>query len=258
MAYLNQKLGKIHLIIQGRDQPTQPDGNTDKQDGQNQPAQGKCKHAWKMKIFMQINTHAFLGYPVLQAADILLYRAELVPVGNDQLPHLELTREIVRRFSNIYKSSIFPEPKPILTLVPRLLGLDGRKMSKSYGNSIYLSDEDSEIKEKVRTMFTDPKRIRKTDPGHPEVCNVYSYYKAFFDSASPEVHNWCTKAERGCTECKSILAGKFCDLIQPKREEKKGLLKNKDKLMAILEEGRKKASIEAEKTWLKVREAVKI
>ena len=206
----------------------------------------------------EINTHAFLGYPVLQAADILLYRAQFVPVGNDQLPHLELTREIVRRFSNIYKSSIFPEPKPILTLVPRLLGLDGRKMSKSYGNSIYLSDEDSEIKEKVRTMFTDPKRIRKTDPGHPEVCNVYSYYKAFFDSASPEVHNWCTKAERGCTECKSILAGKFCDLIQPKREEKKGLLKNKDKLMAILEEGRKKASIEAEKTWLKVREAVKI
>ncbi|MBI4712444.1 MAG: tryptophan--tRNA ligase [Planctomycetes bacterium] len=131
-----------------------------------------------------ITTYAFLGYPVLQAADILIYKANAVPVGEDQLPHLELTREIARRFNYLYcnsrnKAPLFPEPDAKLTRFPRLLGLDRRKMSKSYENAINLSDSTDEIKKKVQTMFTDPQRIKKTDPGHPSECNVYAYYKVF-------------------------------------------------------------------------------
>ncbi|MBN2120667.1 MAG: tryptophan--tRNA ligase [Candidatus Omnitrophica bacterium] len=204
----------------------------------------------------EINTHAFLGYPVLQSSDILLYKADYVPVGEDQLPHLELAREIVRRFHFIYNKEIFPEPKPLLTEVPRLLGLDSRKMSKSYDNCIYLSDEDETIKNKVSSMITDPQRIRKTDPGRPEVCNVYSYYKAFLPQKDKEVSSWCRKAQKGCTECKGILAEEFCDLIRPRRENKKELLGDKKKLLSILEEGKEKAHREASKTWKEVKKLV--
>ena len=205
-----------------------------------------------------INTHAFLGYPVLQAADILIYRADFVPVGEDQLPHLELAREIVRRFHFIYNKQIFPEPSPILTKVPRLEGLDGRKMSKSYDNCIYLSDEDSQIKEKTRNMITDPQRIKKTDPGRPEVCNVYSYYKSFFVEESKQVYDWCTQAKKGCTECKSILADKFIKLIGPRRDKRRHLLEDKKGLLSILERGREKAGKQASITWNEIRETVGI
>jgi len=205
-----------------------------------------------------INTHAFLGYPVLQASDILIYKANFVPVGEDQLPHLELAREVVRRFHFIYGKEIFPEPQPILTKVSRLTGLDGRKMSKSYDNCIYLSEEDEDLKRKVSNMITDPQRIRRTDPGRPEVCNVYSYYRAFFSQKSEQVRDWCTRAKKGCTECKSILADEFCRLIGPKREKKKELFQNKKDLLSILEEGRKRASREAAKTWQEVKKIIGI
>ncbi|MCX5715920.1 MAG: tryptophan--tRNA ligase, partial [Candidatus Omnitrophica bacterium] len=126
-----------------------------------------------------ITTYGFLGYPVLQAADIALYRANAVPVGVDQLPHLELTREIVRRFHSLYKKEIFPEPEPLLTSVPKLLGLDNRKMSKSFGNFIALSDPADVIRKKVAQMITDPERIKLLDKGRPNICNVFSYYNVF-------------------------------------------------------------------------------
>jgi tryptophanyl-tRNA synthetase len=153
-----------------------------------------------------LNTYGFLGYPVLQAADILLYKAEKVPVGEDQLPHLELTREIARRFNSLYKKELFPSPDAILTKAPRLLGLDGRKMSKSYDNTIGLSDSAETIKKKTQAMFTDPKRIKLTDKGHPEICNVFSYYSIFIPQMQKEASDWCRNAKLGCTDCKKRLA----------------------------------------------------
>jgi len=202
-----------------------------------------------------IATHAFLGYPVLQAADICLYKAHAVPVGEDQLPHLELTREIVRKFNGLY-ADIFPESKPLLTRIPRLLGLDGRKMSKSYNNFIALSDPEEVIKKKVQGMFTDPKRIRKTDPGHPHECNVYHYYEIFAPDLKDKVVPWCKNAEVGCTECKRILGEvltKFLSGIQAKRQE---YLDDKKKLEQILDHGRQRAGLVASQTMKEVREAV--
>jgi len=195
-----------------------------------------------------LHTFAFLGYPVLQAADILLYKANAVPVGNDQLPHLEITREIARRFNHLYKKEIFPNPQAILTETPRLLGLDGRKMSKSYENSIDLSDSPEVIKTKVTSMITDPKRIKKTDPGHPEICNVCSYYSVFAPEMKKEVEDWCRKAEKGCTECKQILGQKLIDILSPIQEKRHALLKDKNKLQDILEDGAKKAKKVASET----------
>ncbi|MDZ4242109.1 MAG: tryptophan--tRNA ligase, partial [Candidatus Omnitrophota bacterium] len=149
-----------------------------------------------------LQTYAFLGYPVLQAADILLYKANAVPIGEDQLPHLELTREILRRFHHLYKVRIFPECEAILTQTPRLLGVDGRKMSKSYQNAINLSDSPEDVTAKVKQMFTDPRRIKLADPGHPDECNVYSYFQVFAPEHAADVHAWCTVAKKGCTDSK--------------------------------------------------------
>jgi len=205
-----------------------------------------------------INTYAFLGYPVLMSADILLYKAEKVPVGEDQLPHLELAREIARRFHFIYKQEVFPEPQPLLTPNPRLLGLDGRKMSKSYNNSIFLDEDDESIRKKMLSMFTDPERLRKNDPGHPQVCNVFSYYKTFLPEKEQEVYDWCTGAQRGCRECKQILAEQIISFLAPKREAKKKLLKEKDFVYNILDEGKKKAAQAAAETLAEVKKALKI
>ncbi len=201
----------------------------------------------------EINTYAFLGYPVLQAADILLYGADCVPVGEDQLPHLELTREIVRRFHFLYGPDVLTEPQSLLTRVPRLSGLDGRKMSKSYNNAIALDDDDDSIRRKMMNMFTDPQRLRKNDPGHPNVCNVYSYYKVFLPEKSEEAFHWCSKAEKGCKECKSMLADSIIELIGPRRAAKKGFLKDSDHVYNILEEGRKKAADCAAATLARVK-----
>jgi len=205
-----------------------------------------------------LNTYGFLGYPVLQAADILLYKADKVPVGEDQLPHLELSREIGRRFNNLYKKEVFPYPDALLTETPRLLGLDGRKMSKSYDNTINLSDSEDTIKRKISNMFTDPKRIKLTDKGHPDVCNVFSYYRVFIPQMQDEVFNWCTNASLGCTDCKRRLAISLIDKLKPFHKKRQDLVKDERKIRKIIEEGKHKATSIAAKTLKEVKEAMKM
>jgi tryptophanyl-tRNA synthetase len=203
----------------------------------------------------ELSTYGFLGYPVLQASDILLYKAEFVPVGADQLPHLELAREIVRRFNQFYKP-ILIEPKPLLTETPRLLGIDGRKMSKSYQNTIDLSDSPSVIRKKVESMFTDPKRIRFSDPGNPSSCNVFSYFSTFKSEMKEKVRDWCTNARKGCRECKSILSEVIIQKLSPIQLRRRELLKDKEKLSKILKEENKKAGDLASQTIKEIKKAV--
>ncbi|MDD2680288.1 MAG: tryptophan--tRNA ligase [Candidatus Omnitrophica bacterium] len=205
-----------------------------------------------------LNTYGFLGYPVLQAADILLYKADKVPVGQDQLPHLELTREIARLFNNLSKKEIFPSPDAILTKTPKLLGLDGRKMSKSYLNTINLSDTPEVITRKIATMFTDPKRIKLSDAGHPDTCNVFSYFSVFMPERKDEVYDWCMDAKKGCTECKKLLAGAIIEKLAPIQEKRKNLLKDKAALKKILDAGAKKAAGFASGTMQEVRKAINL
>ena len=195
-----------------------------------------------------LSTYGFLGYPVLQAADILLYKAQVVPVGEDQLAHLELTRQIVRKFNNLYKKEVFPEPRALLTKSHRLLGLDGRKMSKSYNNYIALSEEPDVIRKKVMSMFTDPTRIKVTDLGHPDKCNVHSYYEVFAPEKNTDIYEQCRKAEIGCTDCKKQLAQIIIKYLEPIQEKRKELFKDKKYIFDILEEGEKKAREIAVKT----------
>ena len=206
----------------------------------------------------EVNTYAFLGYPVLQSADILLYKADTVPVGEDQLPHLELCREIVRKFHLITKTEVFIEPQPLLTNIPRFLGIDGRKMSKSYKNDIALDEDDKNLEIKVLSMFTDPQRKRKNDPGRPQVCNVFSSYLIFKEESKDEVHDWCINAKKGCRDCKKMLYEIIKDFISPIREKKVELLKDKNYIKDILEEGRKKAKNTAIQTIKETREALKL
>lgn len=195
-----------------------------------------------------LNTYAFLGYPVLQAADIMLYKANKVPVGEDQLPHLELTREIVRRFNGMYKTEMFPEPEALLTKNPRLLGLDGRKMSKSYYNTINLSDSDDEIRKKVNTMITDPERIKLNDPGHPDICNVFSYYGVFLPQMVDEVRDWCMHAKVGCTEWKKRCASGLIDKLAPFHKRREEFARDTKLVEKILVSGREKAIAYASRT----------
>lgn len=203
-----------------------------------------------------LQTYAFLGYPVLQAADILLYKANAVPIGEDQLPHLELTREISRRFNHIFKTDYFQDCEAILTETPRLLGLDGRKMSKSYQNAINLSDSKEEVLKKVKGMITDPERIRLTDPGHPDICNVFSYYKVFASEKLDEVRDWCENAKKGCSQCKMFFAEELMKTLDPIQEKRRELEKDSDKVNDILNEGKKKAKVIAEETMRQVKEIV--
>jgi tryptophanyl-tRNA synthetase len=195
-----------------------------------------------------LTNYAFLGYPVLMAADILLYRADTVPVGDDQLPHLELAREIGRRFNYLY-GDVFPEPQAILAESSRILGLDRRKMSKSYGNFIALADEPGVIREKVMSMVTDPQRIRRSDPGRPDYCNVHSYFEAFGDpEEAHQVARRCHAAEWGCTECKARLAEVLVELLAPIRERREQLLRERSELEGVVEAGSHRAREEAAKT----------
>jgi tryptophanyl-tRNA synthetase len=205
-----------------------------------------------------LSTYGFLGYPVLQAADILLYKAQVVPVGEDQLPHLELTRQIARKFNNLYKKEFFPEPEALLTKMHRLLGLDGRKMSKSYNNYIALSDSLELIAKKVQNMFTDPLRIKFTDPGHPDKCNVHNYYTAFAPERKKEIDTLCRKAKIGCTDCKKELAQILIKFLEPIQEKRDELLKKKGYIFAILDEGRKKASTVAAQTMVEVKKLLNL
>ncbi len=207
-----------------------------------------------------LSTYGFLGYPVLQAADILLYKANAVPVGEDQLPHLELTREIARRlnflFGKKHGGDLVPEPQAKLTRFPRLLGLDKRKMSKSYENAINLADSPEEIAKKVQTMFTDPERIKKTDPGHPAECNVYAYYKVFAANRTDSLAEECHHAKIGCTDCKKALAELLVNLTKPFREKRREIEKDHGYVKQALEEGALKAREIAVKTMKEIRKAV--
>jgi tryptophanyl-tRNA synthetase len=203
-----------------------------------------------------LQTYGFLGYPVLQAADILLYKANAVPIGEDQLAHLELTREIARRFNFLYKKELFPDCEAILTSTPRLLGLDGRKMSKSYQNAIALSETPADLQQKTSQMFTDPRRIRLKDAGHPDECNVYSYYRVFAPQKSPEVFEWCTQAAKGCTECKRILSQEMEKVIAPIREKREDLAQRPERIKDLLHEGGRRARTLAQATIAEIREVV--
>lgn len=204
-----------------------------------------------------LRTYGFLGYPVLQAADILIYKADAVPVGEDQLPHLELTREIARRV-NFICGDIFKEPQDILSRVPKLLGTDGRKMSKSYGNCIFLSDDEQTVNEKVSQMVTDPARVRRSDKGHPEICSVFDYQKVFTPERTSEIESGCRAATLGCVDCKKILAASLKALLDPMRARRAEILKNPDHVRNVIEEGNRRAAAEAEKTMMAVREALRI
>jgi tryptophanyl-tRNA synthetase len=205
-----------------------------------------------------LSTYGFLGYPVLQAADILMYQGEGVPVGMDQLPHVELTREIARRFNHFY-GEVFPIPEPILTEIPKLLGIDGRKMSKSYNNAIYLSEKPEDIRAKVSQMITDPQRARRRDPGNPEVCNVFSFHKLFSGKEIIErIDSECRTAEIGCVECKKIMGENLIAFLMPIREKHSYYKAHSEEVEEIIQKGTAKASAVAEQTMKEVRSAMKI
>ncbi|MBI4354565.1 MAG: tryptophan--tRNA ligase [Candidatus Omnitrophica bacterium] len=203
-----------------------------------------------------LTTHGFLGYPVLQAADILLYKAHVVPVGEDQLPHLELAREIVRRFHHLYHGELFPEPKPLLTQAAKLLGTDGRKMSKSYGNTIALSDSPETIRKTVQSMFTDPLRIKMTDPGHPATCNVCGYWKVFEPSRAEAMWEECRTAARGCVQNKRELAEALITATEPFRAIRNESSATDRTIERILQDGAERARAVASKTMAEVKRAV--
>jgi tryptophanyl-tRNA synthetase len=203
-----------------------------------------------------LNTYGFFGYPVLQAADILAYKADFVPVGEDQLSHLELAREIVRRFHHFYRP-VFPEPKPLVTTLPRLPGIDGRKMSKSYGNAIYLSDRTETLRDKVFQMMTDPQRRTRKDPGNPEVCPVFTFHKAFSPTETvATVDRDCRIAGIGCRDCKGLLHRNLATAIAPHQEKREELLGRDQHVREVLEHGGAKARQVAAATVAEVREAM--
>ncbi len=189
-----------------------------------------------------LSTYGFLGYPVLQTVDIAIYRAHFVPVGEDQASHLEISREIVRRFNHLYKAEVFPEPRALFTPTPKVPGIDGRKMSKSYGNAINLSDSPEVILQKCKQMFTDPQRVKRSDPGRPEVCNLYEFHKLL---SPPEIQERvaieCRAAQIGCVDDKKLLAQILIDFLEPIRRRREELVRDRDTVYDILVEGSRKA-----------------
>jgi len=207
-----------------------------------------------------LTTYGFLGYPLLQSADILIYQAQYVPVGQDQVAHVELTREVARRFNQFYKldgKDVLPEPDSLLTPSPKLPGTDGRKMSKSYGNTILLADPEPEVRKKLKTMVTDPARIRRTDPGDPDKCPVGDLHKLF---SSPEtlgkVYEGCRSAGIGCIECKGWAADSLVQILAPIQERRAKF--SDDDVRNILEDGAAQAQQRAEQTMVEVRAAMKL
>jgi tryptophanyl-tRNA synthetase len=207
-----------------------------------------------------LTTYGFLGYPLLMASDILLYQPKFVPVGNDQTAHVELTREVARRFNQFYKldgREVLPEPQVLLTPSPKLPGTDGRKMSKSYGNTILMSDAEPVVRQKLKTMVTDPARIRRTDPGDPDICPVGDLHKVF---STPEtlakVYDGCRSAGIGCIECKSWAADALVQVLQPIQERRAGF--SKAQVAEILEDGSNRARRRAEETMQQVRTAMRL
>ena len=198
-----------------------------------------------------------LGYPVLQAADILIYRAHLVPVGEDQLPHIEITREIARKFNHLY-GEVFSIPDGQLTLFARFSGLDGKRMSKSLGNTIEISDSPETIMKKMKTAYTDPSRKRKSDPGHPEICLIYSYWQKFKPESASEIKEACSGATIGCVDCKKRIAEAVADFLEPLRTRRRELESNPSRVDEIIQAGNTTARKRARETMDMVREKMKI
>jgi tryptophanyl-tRNA synthetase len=205
-------------------------------------------------------TYGFLGYPVLQSADILVYKADCVPVGEDQVAHVELTREIARRFNGFYGAEnrdVFPEPQALLTPAAKLPGTDGRKMSKSYGNTVMLTDPEPVVRQKLKTMVTDPARVRRSDPGNPDVCPVGDLHKIFSDRGTMDrVNEGCRSAGIGCIECKGWAADALVKLLNPMQERRKKFEENPRLAWDILEAGTERARKSAGETMDDVREAM--
>jgi len=205
-----------------------------------------------------LSTFGFLGYPVLQAADIIIYKANGVPVGVDQVPHVEITREIARRFNYFY-GNVFPEPDAILTETPKVLGIDRRKMSKSYNNAIFLSDAPDEVARKVSRMITDPNRARKSDPGNPDICNVFSFHGMYSDAETVRrIDAECRSAEIGCVPCKKIMAESLIAAMAPMRERRIYYEERPKEVADLIIAGDDKARREARRTMEEVRTAMKI
>jgi tryptophanyl-tRNA synthetase len=203
-----------------------------------------------------LSTYGFLGYPVLQAADITIYKANKVPVGVDQAPHVELTREIVRRFNQTYRP-IFPEPEVLLTEAQKVPGLDGRKMSKSYNNAVFLSDAPKEIDQKLSRMMTDPARVKRTDPGEPEKCPAFQLHKIYCTVDEIDyVTQGCRTAAIGCLDCKKIMIKHVIEELAPFREKRAQYEKNPEQVDAVLAAGNETAQKKASETMAEVREAV--
>ena len=204
-----------------------------------------------------LSTLGFFSYPVLMAADILIVNSDIIPVGEDQLPHLEITREIARRFNFLY-GNYFKEPAAMLSQATRVPGTDGRKMSKSYDNAIFLSDDFDSIKKKVRSMITDPKRIHLRDPGNPQVCNVFTFYKLYKDSGIEEIENRCKNGQIGCTACKDEMAGLIFDSLKDFQAKRKELENNIGYVYEILEKGKNEVREISKTTILDVRKKMGI
>ncbi len=205
-------------------------------------------------------SYGLLGYPVLMTADIMMFNANYVPVGIDQVPHVELSRDIVRRFNNIYKTDFFVEPKPLLTEIPLMKGVDGNKMGKSFNNDIKISDDEKTTEKKIMSAITDRSRLRRDDPGHPEDCEVvYDYWKIFADKAKvEEIDGLCRMGQIGCAQCKKELAKRVNEMLAPIREKRRELSENPKIVREILLEGSNKAQKEAQIILDKVKEVVRM
>jgi tryptophanyl-tRNA synthetase len=206
--------------------------------------------------FKDKNMAGFLTYPVLQTADIIMYDADIVPIGEDQKPHIELAREIVRRFHHLFETDILKEPQSLLTEISKLSGLDGRKMSKSYNNSIYLDDDTETIWQKIRSAKTDTNRIKKTDKGDPEVCSVWEYQKIFSDEETQnDIYSQCKAGSIGCMQCKKICSQNIDKFISPIREKKNSL--TDEYILEVLEKSKQKASKIAKEKMEKINKLIK-
>ena len=203
-----------------------------------------------------LSTYGFFGYPVLQSADILIYKANLVPVGEDQLSHIEFTREVARRFNSLY-GPVFPEPEARLTPAARLPGTDGRKMSKSYGNAVNLGDAPEEIRTKIARMVTDPARVRRSDPGNPDVCPVFSVHKVFTEEGRRAgIDRDCRSAAIGCLDCKEVLSDRILTRIAPLQEKRASLIGDRRQVSEVLAAGAERARPLARATMAEVRECM--